>query len=142
MNKKRLFGCVKKAGNMFVNFTPVMLTTALLISFVFSVLPKNFFTENLSGNVEVSTFLASIFGSISAGNPVTSFVIGGELLKNGIGLVAVTVFIVSWVTVGVVQMPAEAIMLGRKFAITRNILSFVFSFIVAFVSVYLFGFLQ
>jgi hypothetical protein len=32
---------------------------------------------------------------------------------------------VAWVTVGIVQFPAEAGILGKRFAITRNTLSFI-----------------
>ena len=69
-----------------------------------------------------------------AGNPVTSYVLGGEFLTQGVGLVAVTAFIVAWVTVGLVQLPAEALLLGKKFAVTRNIVSFFFAIIVALIT--------
>ena len=80
-------------------------------------------------------------GSVLAGNPVTSYVLGGELLTQGVNLVAVTAFLVAWVTVGFVQLPAESMMLGKKFAISRNILSFIFSIIVAIITVFLVGIL-
>jgi DNA-binding response OmpR family regulator len=48
--------------------------------------------------------------------------LGGELLAKGISLVAVTALLVSWVTVGSVQLPAEALMLGSRFALYRNLL--------------------
>ena len=77
----------------------------------------------------------STVGSISAGNPITSYIIGGELLKEGISLFAVTAFITAWVTVGIIQLPAEASILGKRFALARNILSFIFSIIVAIATV-------
>ncbi|GAH89897.1 unnamed protein product [marine sediment metagenome] len=80
-------------------------------------------------------------GSVLAGNPLTSYVLGGELLKQGMSLVAVTSFLVAWVTVGLVQLPAEAIMLGKKFAILRNIFSFAFSMLVAMTTVFVLGLL-
>jgi hypothetical protein len=39
--------------------------------------------------------------------------------------VAVTALIVSWVTVGLVQLPAEAVLLGGRFALLRNALCFI-----------------
>ena len=68
-------------------------------------------------------------------------IIGGELLAQGVSLVAVTAFLIAWVTVGVVQLPAESILLGRRFALLRNIISFVFSVIVAIITVFLVGLL-
>jgi uncharacterized membrane protein YraQ (UPF0718 family) len=87
------------------------------------------------GNIISDTLLGAIFGSISAGNAVTSYIIGGELLKEGISLFAVAAFIVAWVTVGVVQFPAEAAILGKRFALLRNLLSFILSIAVAIVTV-------
>ena len=78
------------------------------------------------------TLLGSLIGSISEGSPINSYVIGGELLRNHVSLFAVTAFIAAWVTVGVLQLPAEALILGKRFAITRNILSFILA---TFVSV-------
>jgi hypothetical protein len=51
-------------------------------------------------------------------------------------MVAMTAFIVSWVTVGLVQLPAESLMLGRKFAFTRNIVSFITAIIIAILTVF------
>jgi len=52
-------------------------------------------------------------------------------LKVGIGLIAITSFILSWVTVGIIQLPAECYFLGKKFGIMRNILSFLFSIVIS-----------
>jgi hypothetical protein len=68
-----------------------------------------------------------------------SYIIGGELLKQGISLIAVTAFIVAWVTVGFIQLPAESMILGKKFAFVRNILSFIFAIIVALITVVILG---
>jgi uncharacterized membrane protein YraQ (UPF0718 family) len=48
---------------------------------------------------------------------------------------AVTAFIVSWVTVGIIQFPIEAKALGKRFTFLRNLSSFVFSIIIAFITV-------
>ena len=81
------------------------------------------------------TLIGSILGSILTGNPITSYIIGGELLKDGVSLSAVTAFIVAWVTVGMTQLPAEVLFLGKKFALTRNLLSFIFAIIVSIATV-------
>ena len=79
--------------------------------------------------------IGSVFGSISAGNPITSYIIGAELLKEGVGLFAVTAFLVAWVTVGIIQLPAEAAILGKKFALTRNLISFILAILVSLATV-------
>lgn len=61
------------------------------------------------------------------------------MLNQGVGLIAVTAFIVSWVTVGIIQLPAESVILGKKFAILRNISAFILSIIVAILTVLILG---
>ncbi len=87
------------------------------------------------GNNLLDALIGTTFGSIAAGHPLTSYVLGGELLANGISLVAVTALLVSWVTVGSVQFPAEALMLGRRFALYRNLLCYVFSILIAILTI-------
>jgi hypothetical protein len=42
-------------------------------------------------------------------------------------IVIVWAFLISWVTVGFVQIPAESYYFGKKYAFLRNLLAFVFS---------------
>jgi len=87
----------------------------------------------------IDPFVGAVFGSILAGNPINSYIIGGELLRNGVSLFAVTAFIVAWVTVGVIQFPAESMMLGKRFAAVRNLTSFILCIIIAVVTVFSLG---
>ena len=48
---------------------------------------------------------------------------------------AVSALIVAWVTVGVVQLPAEALALGHAFALRRNLLCFLSAIAVAWLTV-------
>ena len=88
-----------------------------------------------TGNVWRDTLIGAMSGSISAGNPIVSYMIGGELFKQQVSLLAITSFMVAWVTVGVIQLPAEALILGRRFALARNIISFILSILVSIATV-------
>jgi len=118
---------------------PMILGTVLLISLISAIVPKSFYVSVFSRNSILDSFVGSLIGSISAGNPITSYIFGGEMLSQGVGLIAVTAFLVSWVTVGLIQLPAESTILGKKFAIWRNIMAFIFSIIVAIITVFLLG---
>jgi len=48
----------------------------------------------------------------------------------------------TWVTVGLVQLPAEIAALGRKFALVRNAVSFVLFIAVAILTVMVFNFIM
>ena len=56
---------------------------------------------------------------------------GGEILDQGVALVAIVAFLLSWVTVGIIQLPAESLILGKKFALVRNLVSFVSAIVIA-----------
>ena len=114
---------------------PLILGTILFVSLLTTVVPESFYIRFFNKNIVFDSFIGSIIGSISAGTPIISYILGGEMLKQGISLIAVTTFLVTWVTVGFIQIPAESIVLGRKFAIWRNLSAFVISIIVAFSTV-------
>ena len=118
---------------------PMILGTVLLISLISAIIPKSFYTTVFSKNSFIDSFIGSLVGSISAGNPITSYIFGGEMLSQGVGLIAVTAFIVSWVTVGLIQFPAESAILGKRFALLRNLTAFIFSIIVAIITVLILG---
>jgi len=130
----------KSAKSMYSSL-PVLIGIILLIGLISTIVPKSSYAMLFSKNIVLDSIIGSGIGSVLAGNPITSYVLGGELLKQGVSLVAVTSFIVAWVTVGLVQLPAESILLGKKFAISRNFVSFIFSIIVAIITVLILGLL-
>ena len=111
----------QKAAKGLWNAFPMILGTVLLISLISAIVPKSFYVSVFSKNSFLDSFIGSLVGSISAGNPITSYIFGGELLKQGVSLIAITAFLVAWVTVGVIQFPFEATTLGKKFTLTGRV---------------------
>lgn len=122
---------LRKTANSFGQVIPVLLGVLLLISLVNASVPPEVYAGFFTGNPLIDPFIGAVFGSVAAGNPITSYIIGGELLAIDISLTAVTAFILSWVTVGLISFPAEIEVMGKRFAIARNLFSFVFAIIVA-----------
>ncbi len=116
---------LSKTKNSFIQTMPFIIGTLLLISLFNNVVNKQVIVRIFSGNVLTDSFIGSFIGSIMAGNPLISYIIGGELLKSGVGLIPIVAFLIAWVTVGVVQLPAECMILGKRFAVTRNSFSFI-----------------
>jgi hypothetical protein len=131
----------KKTVRTFINVLPVIVGMILMTSLVVTVFPEQI-TAGLFGNGNVlDTLLGASIGSIAAGHPLASYLLGGELLGGGVGLIAVTALVVAWVTVGIVQLPAESLLLGTRFAVIRNIMSFIAAIAIAFLTVYTLRFL-
>jgi len=130
-----LFTATKKSCRQLWMSLPILLGAMLLVSLVNSAVSKQTMISLFGRIPFVDSLIGSGIGSILAGNPITSYVVGGELLAQGASLAAVTAFIVAWVTVGIVQLPAESMLLGKRFAITRNIVCFIFAIVAAYATV-------
>ncbi len=135
IDKAKISEALIKTAKSLWNSLPILLGVILLVSLTNTLLPKSVFSSLFKNNPILDPLIGSSLGSVLAGNPITSYIVSGELLKQGVSLVAVTSFIVAWVTVGIVQLPAESLLLGKKFAIVRNITSFIFSIVVAIITV-------
>ena len=127
----------KKTIKGIINILPIIFGVLLLVSIVSVMFPKSYYLRLFTGNLILDALKGSVLGSILTGNPVTGYILGSGFLTNGVSLVAVTSFIVAWTTVGIVQLPAESLILGKSFAIYRNLSAFVMAIIVAILSVLL-----
>ncbi len=134
--ENHLIKSFKKTIRTFINVLPIIVGMILATSLVVTLFSEQI-SFGLFGNGEIlDTLLGASIGSIAAGHPLASYLLGGELLAGGVSLFAVTALVVTWVTVGIVQLPAEALMLGTRFALYRNIISFVAAIAIAFLTVY------
>lgn len=125
----------KKTWKMFVRTFPNILAIVFLSGLFVEFIPIQKISAFLGRGPLTDGLTGALFGSISTGNPLISYVLGGELLDQGFSLIAVTAFIVSWVTVGSIQLPAEILTFGRRFALVRNIVSFFFAMIIAWLTI-------
>ena len=127
---------VKSTAKSMRGMIPILTGILVLISLFNTLVPISAYRYLFRGTI-FDPFIGAFLGSVVAGNPVTSYVISGDLLKQGISLLTVTAFMIAWVTVGVVQLPAEISFLGKKFAVIRNVSAFFLSIVVAFLTVIL-----
>lgn len=142
INEDFLIHAARNAARQFFNLLPILIGVVLLIGLFDVFVSEESLTSIFSGNVSLDTFWGVCFGSIFAGNPINSYVIGGQLLKYGVSLFAVTAFIVAWVTVGLVQLPAEIAAFGKRFALLRNGLSFLLAIPIAILTVLILNLLE
>jgi predicted Fe-Mo cluster-binding NifX family protein len=141
VDKSALVQALKSSTRQFANLLPIFMAVILSIGLFSTFISEGILSSFLSGKPGIDTLLGACLGSIFAGNPINSYVIGGELLEYGVSLFAVTAFITAWVTVGLIQLPAEIVSLGKKFALVRNAVSFVMSLAIAILTVTLLNYL-
>ncbi len=135
----RAAGSLKRSARQFASVLPVLLGVIMLVG-----LFKTFVTEDIlfsvfTGDPPLDALLGAAFGSVLAGNPVNSYVIGSALLSAGVSLFAVTAVILTWVSVGLIQLPAEISALGAGFAVSRTVAAFLLSIVIAFLTALLVG---
>lgn len=124
-----------KSMQVFKTSLPIMIGILLIINLI-NIYIKDYYAQLFTGNLILDPLIGTIAGSISFGIPITSYIVGGELLKNGISLIAISAFIMSWSTVGIAMLPLEAKFLGKRFAIIRNIINFIFAIIISILTVF------
>lgn len=122
---------LKRAALAFLAMLPLFLGVIGLVGLFQTLVTPQRLAALFRGNPVIDTLLGTLAGAAAAGNPVVSYVLGGELLDQGISLYAVSAFILSWVTLGFIQLPAEVEVFGGRFTLLRNILALVFTVIVA-----------
>lgn len=72
----------------------------------------------------LSLLNGGLVGAIAIGPPVAAFPIAGSFIATGAWPPAAAAFIVSWVSVGVITLPVEAHVFGWRFALCRNLITF------------------
>lgn len=135
MDLTRTKSALKETAAGFWRLAPVLLGVLLLAGMMVELVPVMIKLGLLGHGLWRDTLLANAIGSLSTGQPIISYLLAGELQKAGLALLPVTVFLVSWVTVGFVSLPAEAVALGWRFALTRNLLAFFLSFLLSWLTV-------
>ncbi|MGD9898547.1 MAG: hypothetical protein AB7T22_05415 [Calditrichaceae bacterium] len=130
---------LKNTNKTFLKMMPILIGVMALMALLISIIPTKKLTSIFTGNTLIDPFIGSFLGSILSGNPIVSYVIGNELLQAGVSTIAVAAFMASWVTVGIVQAPAEMLVFNKRFTIYRNVIAFVSAVIIAILTVNILG---
>lgn len=130
MDIKILKKSFKQTIDWFLINIPIIIWILLLVALI-----KNYISMSFLTNIKsdfLAWILANILGSLFAGNPINSYVIVGGFGWLADNIIIVWAFLISWVTVGFIQVPAESYYFGKKYAFLRNILAFIFSLLWAY----------
>jgi uncharacterized membrane protein YraQ (UPF0718 family) len=127
--KKALLTGVKAIENILPQFLGIILIVGLTLS----ILNPEIISKIIGSNSNIlGVLLSSILGSIAMMPTFVAFSTGDMLLKNGAGIAQVAALISTLTLIGIVTIPLEVKYIGKKAAIYRNVVAFIFSIIVAF----------
>jgi len=121
---------------------PMLIAIIGLVGLFETIITPQMLHSLFSGFALKDTLIGTLAGGVSVGQPFLSYIIGGELLQEGVSLYAVTAFILSFVTLGVIQLPLEFSLFGARFTIMRNLLSLLFALLISWVTVAIYGLIQ
>jgi uncharacterized membrane protein YraQ (UPF0718 family) len=113
----------------FLKINALVFITLWVVTLITSILDLKALLIVMSGNIGVGLIASSLIGGIAMGNPIIGYVLGKEALEAGASVAVVGAFILSWITVGILQIPVESKYFGKKFAIVRNLTGILFSII-------------
>jgi hypothetical protein len=129
--KPPFFRVLQKSALSFAAMAPMIAAVVGLVGLFQILVTPQMLAALFRGNVITDTLTGTLAGAAAVGTPIISYLLGGELLGQGISLFAVTAFILSWVSLGLIQLPAEVEAFGGRFTLYRNLLAFAFTIIVA-----------
>ncbi len=122
---------MQKGLRQFYQLLPKLIGVILLLGLFRGFVSEATLLSMFSGSVLKDSILGAALGSVLVGNPVNSYVIGDSLLSAGVKQSGVIALMMAWVTVGLIQLPAESAALGSRFAIVRNLCGFVMAILMA-----------
>ena len=124
---------LKRAWKMFINVLPQFISILFLAGLLLAaVSPETvqYVIGTQSGFRGMLT--AALLGAVTLVPVLVAFPVAARLLQNGAGVTQTAVFISTLTMVGFVTLPMEIKYLGKKAAVLRNALAFLFSFAAAF----------
>ncbi|MHB0977236.1 MAG: hypothetical protein ACYC1U_08585 [Candidatus Aquicultorales bacterium] len=130
-NRKATKQALKIGYKSFKNVASMFLAMFLLIG-LFQVFLSSETIQRIMGKGVggFAPFIGTILGGIGTGPPAVIYPVGQFLLSNQASVSAVVALITAWVAVGTVSLPAEIVVLCRRFAITSWALNLVFSILI------------
>ncbi len=123
---------LKKSWKAFENILPQFLIIILIVGMALAVLNPDVISRLIGQESGwFGLVIASVIGSITLIPGFVAFPLASALLKSGAGFMQIAIFISTLMMVGIVTIPVEIKYFGKKATLTRNILAFAFSYVVA-----------
>lgn len=133
-DRKKTKQAIHKAWKMFMKVLPQFISIILVVGLLLAMITPETIRSIIGAESGfMGMLMAALLGAITLVPVLVAFPITAQLLKNGAGIMQIAVFISTLTMVGIVSLPMEIKYLGRKTAILRNTLSFLFAFLTAWI---------
>ena len=124
---------LKRAWKMFINVLPQFISILFLAGLLLAAVSPETIQYVIGAQSGFRGMLtAALLGAVTLVPVLVAFPVAARLLQNGAGVTQTAVFISTLTMVGFVTLPMEIKYLGKKAAVLRNALAFLFSLAAAF----------
>jgi uncharacterized membrane protein YraQ (UPF0718 family) len=132
-NKEKARQSLKMAGKTFISMLPMLFIIISIIGLLLGFVPPeqiSRFIAEQSGPGGV--LIIGIVGALMHIPALLSFPLAASILESGASVTAVVAFITTLTMIGMITLPLEIQILGKKMALLRNGISFVVALLIAF----------
>lgn len=131
-DKKKTINSIKMSSGLMKSMVGEIIGILFLIGLMLTFVPPDTIKYYLGeSNVLLSTIVSAFVGSITLIPAFVAFPLIGSLISVGANIIPIVSFLTTLTMVGFVTFPLEKREFGIKFALTRNLLSFIFAVIIA-----------
>jgi len=119
----------------FASLSPMIVAVIGLVAIFQTYVTADMLSKFFGHGIVLDIFDGTFIGAISSGNGAIAYVVANGLKHQGVSIYALIAFILAWTTLSFTQLPAEASVFGIKFTAYRNILTFLCTLFIAYLSV-------
>ena len=133
-DKRKTILSLKRAWRMFINVLPQFAAILLLVGYLLAVVTPDTMRRIIGAESGFPGMLiTSMLGAITLVPALIAFPIAAELLNSGAGITQIAIFVSTLTMVGLVTLPMEIRYLGKKAAVLRNALAYLFAFATSYI---------
>jgi uncharacterized membrane protein YraQ (UPF0718 family) len=133
-NKEKAITSLKIAGKTFIMMLPMIFIIIIIIGLLLGFIPPDQISRFIGEQSGPSgVLLVGIVGALMHIPALLSFPLAASMLSSGASVTSVVAFITTLTMIGMITLPLEIQVLGKKIAFLRNGLSFIIALSIAFI---------
>jgi len=133
-NTEKTKQALKVAMKSFIRILPMVFIIIILIGLLLGFVPQSQISKLVGEQAGFGgVFIVALLGAVLHIPSLISFPLAASLIQSGASITSVAAFITSLTMIGVVTLPLEIKILGKKMALLRNVISFGIAIIIALI---------
>ena len=133
-NKEKTKQSLRVSTKSFFRVLPIVFIIIIFIGLLLGFVPQNQISKIVGEQTgSWGVLVVALLGAVLHIPSLISFPLAGSLLESGASVTSVAVFITTLTMIGVVTLPLEIKVLGKKLALLRNGISFCIAIIIALI---------